>query len=109
MLATIGALERRRYKMKKIFALCLTLALILSLCACDVPQAETVLNGNFMIIENYTSDTYLVATKDTSVIYVLEHDGYRGFLSPYLIYEDGAIYGAVWINEEIVPVPFATN
>ena len=100
--------------MKKIFALYLTLILILSLCAC-APQETIdgreyeVLNGNFMIIEKYTSDTYLIATKDTSVMYVFEHNGYGGFLSPYLIYEDGAIYGAVWIDEEIVPVPFATN
>jgi hypothetical protein len=100
--------------MKKIFALCLTFMLILSLCACA--QQETidgrkyeVLNGNFMIIEAYEHGAYLVATKDTGVMYVLEANGNRGFLSPYLIYEDGAIYGAAWVDGKITPIPFATE
>ncbi len=100
--------------MKKIFALCLTLMLILSLCAC-VPQETIdgkeygVIDSNFIAIEEYAHGTYLVAAKDTGVMYVLEAYGHGGFLSPHFIYKDGAIYGAVWIDEEIVPVPFATN
>lgn len=100
--------------MKKIFALCLALMLILSLSACT-PQ-ETIngreydiLDSNFIMVKEYEYGTYLVATKDTNVMYVLETYGHGGFLSPYLIYEDGAIYGAVWIDEEIVPIPFAIN
>ena len=100
--------------MKKVFTLCLTFILILSLCACAPQetidgQKYEVLDSNFMIIEAYEYGTYLVATKDTGVMYVLETYGHGGFLSPYLIYEDGAIYGAVWINEEIIPIPFAIN
>ena len=100
--------------MKKIFTLCLALMLILGLCAC-VPQETIdgrnyeVLDGNFIVIEEYEYDTYLVADKDTNVIYILETFGHGGFLSPHLIYKDGAIYGAVWIDEDIVPVPFAIN
>ncbi len=100
--------------MKKIFVLLLTLMLILSLCAC-APQETIdgrkyeVLDSNFLIVQEYEYGTYLVAMKDTGVMYVLEAYGHGGFLSPYLIYEDGAIYGAVWIDEEIVPVPFGVN
>lgn len=100
--------------MKKIFVLYLTFMLILSLCACASQETINgrkyeVVDGNFMIIKKYDYGTYLVATKDTGVIYVIETCGERGFLSPYLIYEDGAIYGAIWIDEEIVPIPFAIN
>lgn len=100
--------------MKKILTLLLALTLILSLCAC-APQETIdgreyeVLDNNFMIVKEYEYGTYLVATKDTGVMYVLETYGHGGYLSPYFIYKDGAIYGAVWIDEEIVPVPFASN
>lgn len=100
--------------MKKVFVLCLALILVLSLNACTPQetidgQEYEVIDSNFIIIEEYEYGTYLVAAKDTDVIYVVETYGHGGFLSPYLIYEDGAIYGAVWIDKKIVPVPFATN
>ena len=100
--------------MKKIFALCLALILILNLNACT-PQ-ETIdgreydiIKSNFIIVKEYEHGTYLVAAKDTNVIYFIDRYGDEGFMSPYLICEDGAIYGSMWIDEEIVPVPFATN
>lgn len=101
--------------MKKILALLLALILTLGLCACGAPQETIngrvceVLDGNFIIVREYEYGTYLVAAEDTGVMYILETYGHDGFLSPYLIHENNAIYGAVWTNGEIVPVPFATN
>jgi hypothetical protein len=46
---------------------------------------------------------------DSHVVYYLQYGGDGGFLSPKLIYQDGAIYGCVYENGEYIPVPYATN
>jgi hypothetical protein len=46
---------------------------------------------------------------DSHVVYYLQYGGDRGFLSPKLIYQDGAIYGCIYENGEYIPVPYATN
>lgn len=97
--------------MKKIFILLLAFILILGLCAC-MPQEATdkpIIGDYFVVIGECGYDVDLVAAKDTGVVYLLDPCGNIGFLSPYLIYEDGAIYGAVWINDQITPIPFATE
>lgn len=43
------------------------------------------------------------------VVYYLQYGGHVGFLSPKLIYQDGAIYGCIYENGEYIPVPYATN
>ena len=40
-------------------------------------------------------------------MFYIETAGYGGYLSPYQIYQDGAIYGAVYENGKIVPKPYA--
>ena len=46
---------------------------------------------------------------DSHVVYYLQYGGHGGFLSPKLIYQDGAIYGCIYENSEYIPVPYATN
>ena len=46
---------------------------------------------------------------DSHVVYYLQYGGHGGFLSPKLIYQDGAIYGCIYENGEYIPVPYATN
>ena len=102
--------------MKKIIVcLILIFTIILSLCACqevivDEGKERTVHDGTFVEIKsNLHGCNYIVYDKNTKVVYYLETaastDG--GHLSPYLIYQDGYIYGAIFQDGEIIPVPYA--
>ena len=92
--------------MKKFICLLLILMLALSLVACH-SEGEQVLD-NFVIVHNDNYYSYgLVYDRETHVLYHLQYSANGGFLSPYYIYQDGVIYGAVYENGEIVPVPFA--
>ena len=98
--------------MKKIICLLLVLVMCLGLCACGktviVDNTErTILRNVYVVIEKFSPGEFLVFHKDTNVIYVFENDGYGGYCVPYQIYQDGVIYGAVYENGEIVPVPYA--
>ena len=99
--------------MKKIICLLLALVMCLGLCACGqtviIDNAErTILRNKFVVLENFYSSEYVVFHKDTNIVYIFDNDGYGGYLCPYQIYQDGVIYGAVYENGEIVPVPSAT-
>ena len=102
--------------MKK-FIICfvVVISIMLSLCACqeiivDEGKERIVHDGTFVEIKsNIESCNYIVYDKNTKVVYYLETssstDG--GHLSPYLIYQDGYIYGAIFQDGEIIPVPYA--
>ena len=98
--------------MKKIVCLLLVLVMCLSLCACVqtaiVDNTErTVLCNVFVVLEKFSTNDYIVFHKDTNIVYIFDNDGYGGYLCPYQIYQDGVIYGAIYENGEIVPVPYA--
>lgn len=98
--------------MKKIVCLLLALVMCLSLCACSqtviVDNTErTILRDKFVVLETFHHDEFVVFHKDTNIVYIFDNDGYGGYLTPYQIYQDGVIYGAVYENGEIVPVPYA--
>lgn len=98
----------------KRFIVCLILAIsiMLGLCACypttlDEQGVErTVING-FVVISTIDNFSYIVYNQTTKVVYYLETETHAGYLSPYLIYQDGALYGAIFQDGEIVPVPYA--
>lgn len=99
------------------FIICFVMAIsiMLGLCACqevivDEGQERIVHDGTFVEIKvNIESCNYIVYDRNTKVVYYLEtataNDG--GHLSPYLIYQNGALYGAIFQDGEIVPVPYA--
>lgn len=101
--------------MKK-FIVCLVLVftIILGLCACtpvtfDEGAERKIYNDTLIEIEHRSSDSQIVYDKNTKIVYYLEtaeNDG--GYLSPYLIYQDGYIYGAIFQDGEIIPVPYAS-
>lgn len=103
--------------MKK-FIICfiLVISIMLGLCACqetiiDEGVERDVYDGSFVVIETRSNrSNYLVYDKDTKIVYYLETavstDG--GHLSPYLIYQNGALYGAIFQDGEIIPVPYAS-
>ena len=98
--------------MKKTVCLLLALIMCLVLGACAVTQVVEgeevkVVDYRFGIIEELGLGNYLVYDIHTKVVFYVETAGHGGYLSPYQIYQDGAIYGAVYENGEIVPVPYA--
>ena len=98
--------------MKKTVCLLLALIMCLVLGACTVTQVVEgeeikVVDYRFGVIEELDLDNYLVYDIHTKVVFYIETAGHGGYLSPYQIYQDGALYGAVYENGEIVPVPYA--
>ena len=99
--------------MRKIVCLLLALVLCLSLCACGTKVIEngkeykTLYNGEFVILEedlNYSNR--MVYDPETKIVFY-HQGGHAGYLTPYQIYQDGVIYGAVYENGKIVPAPYA--
>lgn len=98
----------------KRFIVCfiLAIAIILSLCACSPTTVDeqgierTVING-FVVISAINNYNYVTYNQTTKVVYYLQSGGHGGWLAPYLIYQDGALYGAIFQDGEIVPVPYA--
>ena len=98
--------------MKRIICLLLALVMCLGLCACaptQIVEGEEVkiIDYRFGVIEELELGNYIVYDIRTKVVFYIESAGHGGYLAPYQIYQDGAIYGAVYENKEIVPVPYA--
>ena len=97
--------------MKKIVCLLLILVMCLSLCACGGTvidengiERKAFFNEYGIISHDWEYHYYVVYHLQTKVVYI-----YREGFSPYQIYQDGVIYGAVYENDEIVPVPYAVG
>lgn len=98
--------------MKKIICLLLVLVMCLGLCACTPTQIVDgeevkIIDYRFGVIKELELGNYIVYDVHTKVVFYIESGGHGGYLAPYQIYKDGAIYGAVYENGEIVPVPYA--
>ena len=98
--------------MKKTVCLLLALIMCLILGACAVTQVVEgeevkIVDYRFGVIEELGLGNYLVYDIHTKVVFYVETAGHGGYLSPYQIYQDGAIYGAVYENGKIVPKPYA--
>jgi hypothetical protein len=75
------------------------------MCACGETTEDVVFKGKYEVIEsdpNYGN--YVVWEKESHIIYDISHGGY---IVPHQIYQNGVIYGAVYENGEIVPIPYA--
>lgn len=96
--------------MKRIICVLLVLVMCLGLCACHEKiidengiERESFFNEFGIISHDWEYNYYEVYHLQSKVVYI-----YREGLSPYQIYKDGVIYGAVYDNGQIVPVPYAT-
>lgn len=103
--------------MKKFICFALVLILLISsLCACapvviDEGTEREIYDETFVEIESRNmKNNHIVYDKDTKIVYYLETAGGTdgGHLSPYLIYQDGYIYGAIFQDGEIKPMPYAS-
>lgn len=108
--------RKGRKIMKKIIICFILVVMVLSLCACQPTTTDEcgierdLFNGRFaVIIKNNDYSSFIVYDINTKVVYYLESDSYNGYLSPYLIYQDGTIYGAIFENGKIIPVPYAST
>jgi len=106
--------------MKRIFCVLLVLIMCLGLCACGTQTKNEYgakvdglgpyvyicdIHGEF---DSVNGSHWLGYHRDTLVVYECYLPGTNyGIVHPYQIYENGAIYGAVYENGEIVPVPYA--
>lgn len=94
----------------KTFIICFVLAILIILGFSTIIDQEgerAVFCGSFVFIKKQAIGNSIVYDKDTTIVYYLEHGSDGGHLSPYLIYQDGALYGAIFQDGEIVPVPYA--
>ena len=97
------------------FCIILIISIMLSLCACAPTTIDEqgiereVKYGTFVVIQTMAENNhvYLVYHKLTNVVYCLQTGGNNGFCTPYFIYQDGALYGAIFQDGEIIPVPYA--
>ena len=102
--------------MKKIIVcLILVISIMLGLCACypkivDEQGIERTVMDGFVVISTINNYNHVVYNQTTKVVYYLENEEtHGGYLSPYLIYKDGYIYGAIFQDSEIIPVPYAST
>lgn len=101
----------------KRYTICWLIILIIALCvgtlaACSATQIVDgeevkIIDYRFGVVEELELGNYIVYDIQTKVVFYIESAGHGGYLAPYQVYKDGAIYGAVYENGEIVPVPYA--
>ena len=94
------------------FVLVISIMLGLLLCACypktvDEQGVERTVMDGFVVISTISNYNYVVYNQTTKVVYYLETQTHGGYLAPYLIYQDSALYGAIVQDGEIIPVPYA--
>ena len=87
--------------------------LLISLTSCSNPttaDGKEVIEDQWVVINDDSWESIaLVYHIDTKIVYEYGYGDYTSHLSPHLIYKDGHIYGSIFENGEIVPVPFAVN
>lgn len=98
----------------KRFIVCFVLAIsiMFGLCACypktvDEQGVERTVMDGFVVISTINNYNHVVYNQTTKVVYYMETETYGDYLAPYFIYQDGALYGAIFQDGEIVPVPYA--
>ena len=102
---------------KKVFVLMFVGIICVGLlCGCGTTTNEHGVKvegaGRFVFIADTNDDftNHLAYDKETKVVYFYDEGGYNsGVYSPYFMYENGSIYGAIYEDGKIIPVPFATT
>ena len=100
--------------MKRIICFVLTLIICASLfCGCYSTTNENGIEVegyyDFIILRKMTDCNWIVYDKNTSIVFYLEEVTHGGYMTPYQIYQDGVIYGAIYENGKIIPIPYAIN
>ena len=90
----------------------LIITLMFSLCACSTVVDENgdeiiIICDKYRVIEKLNMVSYIVYDMDTMVVYHYRSASHSGQMAPYQIYKDGAIYGAVYEDGQIIAKPYA--
>ena len=100
--------------MKRIF--CIVIAILVSItifCGCATKaDGEVEKYGSYVILEttDKVRNNYIVYHEDTHIVYTANRlYSHSQTITPYQIYKDGLIYGAVYEDGEIKPVPYAVG
>ena len=100
--------------MKKIIVcLILIFTIILSLCGCqatinDEGKEREIYDSTFVVIEKPSNLLSMVYDRNTKIVYYLRETSYGDCLAPYLIHQDGCVYGAIFQDGKYIPVPYAS-
>lgn len=95
-----------KYIWKGFFVVCLICFFALNIVACS---SDNEIHSIYMIIEEEAPSVHLVYDNNTNIVYRIIGNQYDGGFVPYLINDNGIIYGAIYENGEIVKAPFATT
>lgn len=100
---------------KNVLAVLLLIISISMLCGCshtiNENGVEVVGEGRYVFLERIDNgdNVWIAYDKETKIVCLYDNSGYNsGFRGYYHVYENGSIYGAIYEDGEIKPVPFAT-
>ena len=100
--------------MKRIF--CIVIVILVSItifCGCATKaDGEVEKYGSYVILEttDKVRNNYIVYHEDTHIVYTANRlYSHSQTITPYQIYKDDLIYGAVYEDGEIKPVPYAVG
>ena len=100
--------------MKKI--ICIIMAILISVaifCGFTTKTDEEMKTyGSYVILEttDKVRNNYIVYHEDTHIVYTANRlYSHSQTITPYQIYKDGLIYGAVYEDGEIKPIPYAVG
>ena len=100
--------------MKRVY--CIVVAILISItifCGCTAKTDKEIKTyGSYVILEttDKVSNNYILYHEDTHIVYTANKlYSHSQTIIPYQIYKDGLIYGAVYEDGEIKPVPYAVG
>lgn len=98
-----------KYIWKGFLVVCLICFFALNIVACSYNDPGDTTYEIYTVIEKQSHSVTLVYDNNTNVVYRNINNNYDGGFIPYLINDNGIIYGAIYKNGEIVKAPFATT
>lgn len=97
-----------KYIWKGFFVVCLICFFALNIVACSYDPVNVY--DQFTVISNDPEAIYtIVYDNNSNIVYQKIDSQWNGGFVPYLINDNGIIYGAIYENGEIVKAPFATT
>ena len=102
---------KRWLKCRSVFFAFIFIIFIFASCSNQVTdengiKRDTVYDYFPVIESDWEYSRYVVYDPVSKIVYHMS-GGHGGYMTPYMLYEDGVIYGAIFEDGKIVPAPFA--